>query len=43
MKLVDRFGGDYSPKSVVATRRGLVFAQNMIYRHKISVFDDTTH
>jgi len=43
MKLVDRFGGDYSPKSVVATQRGLVFAQNMIYRHKISVFDDATH
>lgn len=44
MKLVTRFGGpSYSPKSVVATQRGLVFAQNMIYRHTISVFDDTTH
>ncbi len=44
MRLVTRFGDpSYSPKSVVATQRGLVFAQNMIYRHTISVFDDRTH
>jgi DNA-binding beta-propeller fold protein YncE len=31
--------GDLSPKSVVASQRGLFFAQNMIYRHTISVYD----
>ncbi|MDX6646324.1 MAG: hypothetical protein QOK40_2051, partial [Miltoncostaeaceae bacterium] len=31
--------GELSPKSVVASQRGLVFAQNMIYRHTISVYD----
>jgi YVTN family beta-propeller protein len=31
--------GDLSPKSVVASQHGLVFAQNMIYRHTISVYD----
>ena len=43
MKVVKKFGGAYSPKSVVATQKGLVFAQNMIYRHTISVFDDTSY
>jgi hypothetical protein len=28
-----RITGDISPKSVVASGTGLVFAQNMIYRH----------
>jgi YVTN family beta-propeller protein len=31
--------GDISPKSVVASERGLVFAQNMMYRHTITVYD----
>jgi DNA-binding beta-propeller fold protein YncE len=32
-------GGDISPKSVVASGTGLVFAQNMMYRHTITVYD----
>jgi YVTN family beta-propeller protein len=31
-------GGNISPKSVVATGGGLVFAQNMIYSHTITVY-----
>ena len=31
--------GAISPKSVVATPGGLVFAQNMMYRHTITVYD----
>lgn len=31
--------GDISPKSVVATGTGLVFAQNMMYRHTVTVYD----
>ena len=31
--------GPISPKSVVASERGLVFAQNMIYRHSVTVYD----
>jgi YVTN family beta-propeller protein len=30
--------GDISPKSVVAGPRGLVFAQNMMYRHTVTVY-----
>lgn len=40
---VDRITGNLSTKSVVATQHGLVFAQNMIYRHTISVFDEESH
>ena len=32
--------GAISPKSVVATGSGLVFAQNMMYRHTMTVYDD---
>ncbi|MCU1453384.1 MAG: family beta-propeller repeat protein [Acidimicrobiales bacterium] len=32
-------GGDISPKSVVASGHGLVFAQNMMYRHSVTVYD----
>ena len=32
--------GDISPKSVVASGRGQVFAQNMMYRHTVTVYDD---
>jgi YVTN family beta-propeller protein len=31
--------GDISPKSVVSSQAGLVFAQNMMYRHTITVYD----
>jgi YVTN family beta-propeller protein len=36
---VQTIGGDISPKSVTATGRGLVFAQNMMYRHTVTVYD----
>jgi YVTN family beta-propeller protein len=32
--------GPLSPKSIVASGTGVVYAQNMIYSHSISVFDD---
>jgi YVTN family beta-propeller protein len=36
---VETIGGDISPKSVTATGTGLVFAQNMMYRHTVTVYD----
>ena len=36
---VARIAGDFVPKSVVASGTGLYFAQNMRYRHTISVLD----
>jgi len=33
---------DISPKSVVSTGTGLVFAQNMMYKHTITVYDTKT-
>ena len=36
---VARITGDFVPKSVVASGTGLYFAQNMMYRHTISVLD----
>ena len=33
------FGGPISPKSVVSSGRGLVFAENMMYRHSITVYN----
>jgi YVTN family beta-propeller protein len=41
MKLVKAIGGFISPKSVDASGTGLVFAQNMMYRHSITVYDST--
>jgi YVTN family beta-propeller protein len=41
-RLVDSFtvtDADLQPKSVVASGDGLFFAQNMMYRHNVSVFD----
>ena len=32
-------GGDISPKSVAASGTGFVFAQNMMYRHTVTVYD----
>ena len=36
---VARIGGDIAPKSVVASGTGLFFAQNMMYRHSVTVYD----
>lgn len=43
LRRVKRTTGAFSPKSVVASQNGFVFAQNMMYRHTISVFSDTTY
>ncbi len=39
MSLTKTVTGDISPKSVVASGRGQVFAQNMMYRHTVTVYD----
>ena len=39
LRLLGSLGGHISPKSVVATQTGLVFAQNMMYTHTITVYD----
>jgi YVTN family beta-propeller protein len=39
MRLVTQIGGRINPKSVEASQTGLIFAQNNIYRHTISVYD----
>ena len=39
LALIDTVGGDISPKSVDASDTGLVFAQNMMYRHTVTVYD----
>jgi YVTN family beta-propeller protein len=36
---VRTIGGEISPKSVTASGTGLVFAQNMMYRHTVTVYD----
>ena len=36
---IESVTGDISPKSVVATPGGLFFAQNMMYRHTVTVYD----
>jgi YVTN family beta-propeller protein len=38
MVRVLRLTGDLAPKSVVASKQGLVFAQNMMYKHTVSAF-----
>jgi YVTN family beta-propeller protein len=40
LKLVRTITGEISPKSVDATGTGLVFAQNMMYRHTMTVYDN---
>jgi len=40
LRLVKTVTGNIAPKSVVATGRGLVFAQNMMYRHTMTVYDE---
>ncbi len=37
MALAQKIGGDISLKSVVASGRGLVFAENMMYKHSVTV------
>jgi YVTN family beta-propeller protein len=39
MTEIGRIAGDISPKSVVSTQHGLFFAQNMMYRHTVTVYD----
>ena len=39
LALKTTFGGAISPKSVAASGTGLVFAQNMMYRHSVTVYD----
>jgi YVTN family beta-propeller protein len=39
LELVETIGGDISPKSVVASGTGLFFAQNMMYRHTVTVYN----
>src|SRR5215472_12718639 len=40
LRYVTTIGGRISPKSVDASGTGLVFAQNMIYTHTVTVYDD---
>jgi YVTN family beta-propeller protein len=42
LRLREMLGGDISPKSVVSSGTGLVFAQNMMYRHSVTVYDSRT-
>ncbi len=37
---VGTIGGDIAPKSVISTGHGLFFAQNMMYRHTVTVYDE---
>ena len=39
LTLLETVTGDIAPKSVVASGRGLVFAQNMMYKHSVTVYD----
>ncbi len=40
LERIDSVSGNISPKSVTATPNGLFFAQNMMYRHTVTVYDD---
>jgi YVTN family beta-propeller protein len=40
LRYVTTIGGHISPKSVDASGAGLVFAQNMIYTHTVTVYND---
>ena len=39
MRLAKTIHGNISPKSVVASGSGYIIAQNMMYRHSITVYD----
>ncbi|MDX6242871.1 MAG: hypothetical protein QOE76_594 [Frankiales bacterium] len=43
LTLVQTIGGAISPKSVTASGHGVVFAQNMMYRHSITVYGSDGH
>lgn len=43
LRYVTTIGGHISPKSVDASGAGLVFAQNMIYTHTVTVYNDRTY
>lgn len=40
LERIDSVTGNIAPKSVVATPGGLFFAQNMMYRHSVTVYDE---
>jgi YVTN family beta-propeller protein len=42
LELLDTLGGEISPKSVASSGTGLVLAQNMMYRHSVTVYDAKT-
>jgi YVTN family beta-propeller protein len=42
LRYVKTVSGHISPKSVVASGRGLVFAQNMMYTHTVTVYNSRT-
>src|ERR1700722_450991 len=41
LSLYKVISGDISPKSVMSTNTGLVFAQNMMYRHTMTVYNSS--
>jgi YVTN family beta-propeller protein len=43
LRYVRTIGGHISPKSVDASGTGLVFAQNMIYTHTVTVYNDRNY
>jgi len=43
LTLIHTIGGAISPKSVASSGHGLVFAQNMMYRHSITVYGSDGH
>jgi YVTN family beta-propeller protein len=42
LALRETLGGEITPKSVASSGTGLVFAQNMMYRHSVTVYDTQT-
>jgi YVTN family beta-propeller protein len=41
LTLVNKITGNITPKSVAVSPKGLIFAQNMMYRHSVTVYDGT--
>jgi len=42
LRLIQTLGGDISPKSVASSGTGLITAQNMMYRHTVTVYSART-
>ena len=42
LHLIKTITGHITPKSVVSDRDGLIFAQNMVYTHTVTVYDSHT-